>query len=131
MATVANDLGSLSIWHLLYVSDGDASGLEFAGAHQGRERARAAFARSLAAVRTCVSISGSVRVRADEEVSGPGRIRLVQLVFRHKCCTTDTHTFGVIRRGSRTAVVKRGEIRVSSAASMRNVLRTASARLAR
>jgi hypothetical protein len=115
----------------MFASDTDATGLEFAAAHKGRERARTAFRRSLSAVRTCVSSSGSTRVRADEEVAGPGRIRLVQLVFRRSCCGADTHTFGVLRRGNRTAVVKIGEMGVSPVAPMRDVLLTASVQLAR
>jgi hypothetical protein len=114
-----------------FASDADASGLSFAAAYQGRERARKGFRRALAAVRTCFSSAGWVRVRADEEVAGPGRIRLVQLVFKTKCCGGDTHTFGVLRQGNRTALAKIGEMGVSPVAPMRDVLRSAADRLAR
>jgi hypothetical protein len=114
-----------------FMSDADASGFSFAASFQGTERARKAFRRSLAAVRTCFSSSGSVRVRADEEVAGPGRMRLVQLFFRVKCCGSDTHTFGVVRRGSRTAIVKIGEMGRSPVGPMRDVVRAAGDQLTR
>lgn len=112
-----------------FASDTDASGFHFVGAHRGTARARAAFVRALTAIRTCVGSIGTVRVRADEELVGPGRNRLVQLVFRTRCCGTNTHTFGVIRRGSRTAVVKIGEMGVSPVGPMRGVILTASDKL--
>lgn len=113
-----------------FMSEGDASGLSFAASFQGPERARKAFRRALAAVRTCFSSMGRVRVRADEEVAGPGRIRLVQLYFRTACCGSDSHTFGVVRRGNRTAVVKIGEMGRSPVAPMRDVARLANEKLA-
>jgi hypothetical protein len=113
-----------------FMSDADASGLSAAASFHGPERARKAFRRALSAVRTCFGSSGTVKVRADEEVAGPGRMRLVQLFFRVRCCGSDTHTFGVVRRGSRTALVKIGEMGASPVAPMREVVRAAGERLA-
>jgi hypothetical protein len=114
-----------------FMSEADASGLSFAASFHGRDRARQAFRRALAAIRTCFGSSGRVKVRADEEVDGPGRIRLVQLFFRTACCGADSHTFGVVRRGNRTAVVKVGEMGRSPVAPMRDVALTAAERLSR
>ncbi len=114
-----------------YSSDADASAVELAAAFKGKQRAGKAFKRALSAVRTCFAPDNPVRVRADEEVAGPGRIRLVQLFFPSRCCGSDTHTFGVLRQGNRTALVALGEMGRSPVGPMRDVLNAASARLGR
>ncbi len=102
--------GALDTARRSYTSDADASGVELAAAYKTRTKARKALARALSAVRTCFTAVGPVRVRADEELAGPGRIRLIQLYFPSRCCGSDTHTFGVLRRGDRTALVVLGEM---------------------
>jgi hypothetical protein len=114
-----------------FMSDADASGLSYAARFHGRERAQQAYRRVLAAIRTCFGSSGKVRVRADEAVDGPGRIRLVQLFFRTACCGADSHTFAAVLRGNRTAVVKIGEMGKSPVAPMRAVALTAAEQLSR
>ena len=42
-------------------------------------------------------------------VLGPGVVRMVRLFFPSDCCGTDTHTFGLVRRGNRVSVVHVGE----------------------
>ncbi len=112
-----------------YASDADASGFEYVASHESKRRAKAAFRRSAVAIRTCLASAGSVRVRTDEELAAPGRNRLIELVFRRKCCASDVHTFGLVRRGRMTAVVKIGELGVRPSGPMAEVVLRAGARL--
>lgn len=112
-----------------YASDADASGFEYVASHESKRRAKAAFRRSAFAIRTCLASAGSVRIRTDEGLAAPGRNRLIELVFRRKCCGSDIHAFGLVRRGPMTAVVKIGELGVRPSGPMAEVVLRAGERL--
>ena len=110
---------------------GDARAVELAVEHTDRDAARAAFQLAVQRVRTCTAGADVERVTYDMPVASPGSVRMIRLVTRDRCCGSDTHSFGLVRRGTRVAVVAAGEIgETIPVTPVRRLLRRAAERLA-
>jgi len=92
-----------------FVSDDAGFATEAVLSHRNRRQATAAHRRTVATIRSCVQAGSHVSLRTDEQQPLPGRARLLQLYSAPPCCGRDTHSFIVLQRGRRTALIKLGE----------------------
>lgn len=115
-----------------FATNVDASGLAHVARFATRAEARLVFAAVKRMVRDCESSPEDVTVRRkyDEEVAGPGQVRMIQMFFRAKDAGADTHSFGVIRHKRKVAILHLGEMGRSQVVPMRDTVTLAARKLA-
>lgn len=112
-----------------FASAQDSSAAEVVALFATAARARAAARRTAAQLRGCVDAVPYASLRTDEQVRAPGRARLIQLRVAPACCDISTHSFGVVQRGRRTALVWLGELGTTRRGPVRGLVAAASARV--
>ena len=114
-----------------YVADGPTSAVEAVVTFANKAQAKAAHTRTLQTIRSCARTGPDTRLVTDEQQAVPGRARLLQLFIAPECCGHDTHSFIVVQRKRRVALLVIGELGVTPPGPLRGLATTVADRITR
>ncbi len=114
-----------------YRSDGPTSAVHAVATFPNKAQAKASHKRTLETIRSCARTGPDTSLVTDEKQALPGRARLLQLFIAPECCGHDTHSFIVVQRKRRVALLVTGELGVTPPGPLRGLAATVADRLTR